>query len=681
MPVFKNDILFGKKKCYDFMEKPLKKILIANRGEIALRIIRTARKMGISTVSLYTEIEAGNRWAEESDESFSLGKGNLSETWLNIEKIIRIAFETGSDAVHPGYGFLAENYRFAEACHQQNIAFIGPSSPVLKLMGDKINAREWARSLDIPVPESFIGNPVQLLSLKHTMPYPVIVKAVAGGGGKGMRLVTSPGEIENVLNTTSNEALQYFGDNRIYIEKYIENARHIEIQILGDKYGNAVHLFERECSVQRRHQKLIEESPSSVPALVLNDLINASLQIARSVKYESAGTVEFLVEPSGKYYFLEVNPRIQVEHGVTELITGIDIVAEQIRIASGFPLAFGQQNIKSGGHAIEARLYAEDPENDLLPSPGIIQHIYFPSVEGLRLETSVGPGIAIAESFDPLVAKILIHAPSRSEAVELMKRTVKQTAVTGINNNLSLIELILADEDFKNERTSIEWLSQKLVRYSTMIAERRIAFETVSLCGAALWILNAEKANKHSAWNSGFWRNVNHIRFRADQGVTEIEYERTGTENIDFYMDDEKIEISGLNISGNRLCFMLNSQPVELYAGFESGTTVTVSDGHLTWQWPVYTLRPDQDYTREKTFRTVKGNMVKAPQPGTVMNIRVSEGQKINRGDYLLTIESMKLENTIMATCEGMVEKIAIKAGDRVKKDEPLIYLQNSINN
>ncbi|HLO60252.1 MAG TPA: biotin carboxylase N-terminal domain-containing protein [Bacteroidales bacterium] len=663
------------------MERPLKKILIANRGEIALRIIRTTRKMGISTVSLYTEIEAGNPWSEESDESFSLGKGTLLETWLNIEKIIDIAVETGCDAIHPGYGFLAENSLFAEACHTHNIAFIGPPASILKLMGDKINAREWAGSLGIPVPESFCGNSLELLSLKDTLPYPVIVKAVVGGGGKGMRLVSSPDDIENVLKTTSNEALQYFGDNRIYIEKYIENARHIEIQILADKYGNAVHLFERECSVQRRHQKLIEESPSSVPAHVLNELIHASLQIARSVKYEGAGTVEFLVEPSGKYYFLEVNPRIQVEHGVTELITGVDMVAEQIKIAAGFPLALKQQNLKSEGHAIEARMYAEDPENDLLPSPGIVHELSFPEVNGLRLETSVRPGSAIAENFDPLVAKILIHANSRSEAVELLKRTVKQTAVTGIHNNLALLDLILSDPDFKNEKTSTVWLNQKLDGYSLLIAQRRKVFERVSLCGAAFWVLNSESTEKHAVWNSGFWRNVNRIRFRADQGVTEIEYERTGPQSIDLYINEERIEISDLNKSGNRLRFLFNGRPVELYARFEQGTTVSVSDGHLTWQWPVFALKSEKDYVSETAYFTSHSNMVKAPQPGTVLNIRVSEGQRINRGDYLLTIESMKLENTIMATCEGMVEKIAIKTGDRVKKDEPLIYLQDSINN
>src|SRR5512133_834487 len=371
---------------FNNMTVKLNKILIAGRGEIALRIIRTAKSMGLATTGIYSESDKDAAWIRQSDESWPLGSGPLSETYLNTEKIVSIAVKAGAGGIHPGYGFLSENWQFAALCDRHNIRFIGPSAEILKLMGDKPVAHNHVRNLGFPVPERYSGSYQKLAELKDSLVYPVIVKAAAGGGGKGMRKVTHASRLEDSLRIASVEALQYFGNNEVYIEQFLNDVRHVEIQILGDKKGNLVHLYERECSVQRRHQKLIEESPAPITNILRQKLIEAAMEIARSVNYYGAGTVEFLVRDD-QFWFLEMNPRIQVEHGVTEMVTGIDIVRQQILIANDMALEFGQNEVKHSGHSIEARIYAEDPENGLLPSPGTIRRFIIPGISGVRVDT------------------------------------------------------------------------------------------------------------------------------------------------------------------------------------------------------------------------------------------------------------------------------------------------------
>ena len=394
------------------------KILIANRSEIALRVKRAATSLNIPTVAVFTDQESESSWISQFEEAYSLGNGPLSDTYLNIASIIGLAKKSGADAIHPGYGFLSENSLFAKACEENQIRFIGPSADILKLMGDKLTAHHFVSGLGIPVIDKIIDTPHEISKLRHSIEYPVLVKAAAGGGGKGMRLVKTHSELTDVLEITANEAFQYFADERVYIEKYLHAPRHIEVQIIGDIHGNIVHLFERECSIQRRHQKIIEEAPAvSLPDHVRKKIIDAALTIAGSVRYVNAGTIEFLLDDNGDFFFLEMNTRLQVEHGITEMITGIDLVKEQIRVAEGYPLSFSQKEIQYHGHAIESRIYAEDPEHDLLPSPGKIHYYREPSFQDVRMESAVTSGTEIQADFDPLIAKVIAYGASREDAV------------------------------------------------------------------------------------------------------------------------------------------------------------------------------------------------------------------------------------------------------------------------
>ena len=431
-----------------------------------------------------------------------------------------------ADAIHPGYGFLSENYEFAEACIKNDIVFIGPSPEVLKLTGDKLASHHLALQLGIHVPEKFSGSPSELSALKNTMHYPVLVKAVAGGGGKGMRLVNDSAGLNEALKTTASEALQYFGDNRIFIETYIRNARHIEVQLLGDQMGNIVHLMERECSIQRRHQKIIEECPAADLAdNIRQELFKAALSIARSIGFTNAGTVEFLVDDSGEFYFLEINPRIQVEHGITEMVTGIDLVKEQFAVAGGKPFTFDPSDIHSSGHAIETRIYAEDPENDLLPSPGQVFYFNPPDIQGTRIETAVQNGTTISPDFDPLIAKLLVHAPSRTEAVLLMQQALNQFVITGLSHNFPLLKEIISHKAFKQNEISTSYLDDNLAEFSNSISRIRNSVDPViPAIGASMLALSAKtKYPNDSPW-SGYWRNVRKIRFLVNNRVIELDY-------------------------------------------------------------------------------------------------------------------------------------------------------------
>jgi acetyl/propionyl-CoA carboxylase alpha subunit len=360
---------------------------------------------GIKAIGVYSENDRDSQWIRFCDHSWTLGSGSVADTYLNSEKIIQIALRSGADAIHPGYGFLSENFRFAEACEKNNLIFIGPDSHTLKIAGDKQASNDVARELGIPAIDKITGQFEVLLSKSSDLKYPVIAKAVAGGGGRGIRLVRNQSQLSDILKIVSDEALISFGDDRIYLEEYIENPRHIEIQILCDVHGNKVHLFERECSVQRRHQKLIEETPApGISSTLRKALTDASLRIADKLNFISAGTIEFLVDRDENYWFLEINPRIQVEHGITEMVTGIDIIKEQIAIAQGDHLTVRQEQIFCRGHATEVRIYSEDPENNMIPLPGIIQSVSFPSADHLRIDTAIEPNSEIVPDFDPLLA-------------------------------------------------------------------------------------------------------------------------------------------------------------------------------------------------------------------------------------------------------------------------------------
>lgn len=430
----------------------IKKLLIANRGEIALRIIRSCKEMGILTVAVYSEADANSLHVLLADEAIKIGPSSSIKSYLNINNIISAAIITGADAIHPGYGFLSENIEFAKLCIENNIIYVGPKPNHIERMGDKSEARITAIKAGVPVvpgSKEATSDPVVALKMAEEIGYPVMIKAVSGGGGRGMRLVREPDDFEGAFKTAKSEADSAFNDDRMYIEKLIENPRHIEVQIIGDKHGNIVHLGERDCSLQRRNQKVIEEAPCGIITDELRTKLGESaLKIAKHVGYESAGTIEFLLDKNGEYYFIEMNTRIQVEHPVTESVTGVDLINEMINIASGEKLSFSQEDIKINGHAIECRINAEDPFNNFRPCPGTIDSCHFPGGYGVRVDSHIYSGYTIPSYYDSMIGKVIVWGKTRQEAIVRMKRAIDELIIAGIQTNTDFHSLMLENENF-----------------------------------------------------------------------------------------------------------------------------------------------------------------------------------------------------------------------------------------
>ncbi|TNF30105.1 MAG: ATP-grasp domain-containing protein [Deltaproteobacteria bacterium] len=435
----------------------IKKILIANRGEIAVRVINTCRTKGIKTVSIYKPEEKKYPHALLADESICLGEGTLGETYLNHDLLVEIAKKHNVDAIHPGYGFLSENAKFSSRVRKEGIIFIGPSEDSMKLMGDKISSKVKMEEIKAPLIPGYHGDnqdPAFLAQKAKEIGYPVLVKASAGGGGKGMRIVKSDKEFNDSLAAAKREAMNAFGDDKVLVEKFIVNPRHIEVQVFSDRYGNHLHLLERECSIQRRYQKIVEESPS--PALtpeIRKEITETAAKIAAGIDYEGAGTVEFILDEDGKFYFLEMNTRLQVEHPVTEMITGLDLVDLQIQVAEGKPLPLKQEDVVARGHAIEVRLYAEDPDNEFLPSTGKIERVGFPSMPGTRLDTGFEDGNEVTINFDPMLAKLIVHSSTRDQAIEKMKTVLPDVPFYGVKTNRDYLMRILKHPKFVEGET------------------------------------------------------------------------------------------------------------------------------------------------------------------------------------------------------------------------------------
>lgn len=428
------------------------KILVANRGEIALRVMRTARAMGIGTVAVYSEADRHAPHVKYADEAVLLGPAPSSESYLVMDKVIAAAKSTGADGIHPGYGFLSENSEFANKIAAEGIIFIGPGQKAIETMGSKLAAKDAVRAYDIPlVPgiDEAISDPKKAKMIAKEIGFPILIKASAGGGGKGMRVVESEDVLEEQMNRAISEALSAFGDGSVFIEKYISSPRHIEIQVLADSHGNVVHLFERECSIQRRHQKVVEEAPSAVLTPELRERMGeAAIKVAKSCNYEGAGTVEFLLDSHNNFYFLEMNTRLQVEHPVTECITGVDLVAEQIKVARGEKLSFTQDDLKINGHAVELRIYAEDPLNDFLPSIGILETYIRPTGEGVRLDDGYEQGMEIPIYYDPMIAKLITYADTRTAAIQKMKLAIADYKIVGLETTLPFGKFVMENEQF-----------------------------------------------------------------------------------------------------------------------------------------------------------------------------------------------------------------------------------------
>jgi len=442
-----------------------KKILIANRGEIAVRIIRTCREMGIETVTIYSEADRDALHVQMADEAICVGPAKTADSYLNMENIISATVLSGAEAIHPGFGFLSENSKFAKMCKECKIVFIGPTGEQMDQMGNKSQARKTMIKAGVPVvpgSDGAVKNVEEGLQIAKDIGFPIMIKASSGGGGRGMRIAQNEEAFTKAFSLAQTEAQSAFGDPTMYIEKYIENPRHIEFQIVADQYGNVIHLGERDCSIQRRHQKIIEETPSPVMTPDLRQAMGeAAIRAAKAIGYQNAGTVEFLVDKSKKFYFMEMNTRIQVEHPITEMVTGLDLIEEQIKIAAGFPLAYAQKDIQIKGHAIECRINAEDPAKGFLPSPGTITELYVPGGLGVRVDSAIYHGYAIPPYYDSMIAKLIVHGDTREKAMARMKRALGEFILHGVSTNIDFHYDILHDVDFQKGEYDTGFIQKK----------------------------------------------------------------------------------------------------------------------------------------------------------------------------------------------------------------------------
>lgn len=471
----------------------IKKVLIANRGEIALRVIHTCKELGIKTVAVYSRPDFSAPHVQQADESVFIGEAASSESYLVIDKIIGAAKQTGADAIHPGYGFLSENGAFAERCEKEGIIFIGPGTKAIKVMGDKTSARELADSIGIPTPpglKSTLKDIEEARKVAEDIGFPILIKASAGGGGKGMRIVHKKEEFEASIKAAKSEALNAFGDDRVYIEKYLEEPRHIEFQIMADTHGNVVHVFDRECSIQRRHQKVIEEAPCAVLSDELRkNMAEAAIKAAKACDYVGAGTIEFLIDKHFNFYFLEMNTRLQVEHPVTELISGVDLVATQILVAEGKPLPFKQEDLKITGHAIECRIYAEDSSDNFLPSTGLLVKHRVPTGDGIRVDAGVEEGQEVTINYDPMISKLSVHGSDRNAAIRKMLRALDEYEIVGCKTTIPFCEFTLNHPKFVEAKYDTHFVKDY---FNKEKLHREVGDEVVALAASLL------KINEHS---------------------------------------------------------------------------------------------------------------------------------------------------------------------------------------
>ncbi len=656
--------------------KLINKILIANRGEIALRIASTVRKMGISTVALYTDDDLQASHIKACDEAVKLNGDLLTETWLNIEAIINAATLVNADAIHPGYGFLSENPLFAKACQEANIIFIGPDPAVISLMGDKSAARNFVQSIGLPVAAGF-NIDIETFTLPADATFPLLLKPVAGGGGKAMYVVHTREEFEEKCKSASAEAIRYFGDGRLYAERFIKEARHIEVQLLADNHGNVIHLFERECSVQRRQQKVIEEAPAAmIESEVVEGIRNVAVEIAKRANYTNAGTIEFLLDSSGAFFFMEMNTRIQVEHPVTEMITGIDLIEQQIRVASGESLRYTQDEIRFEGHAVEVRLYAEDPLNDFKPEAGDLVYWSVPSSEGIRVDSAIKQGTEITPGYDPMLAKVIAHGATREEAYRKLNYTLKRTALHGFNTNLPLLRHLTSAIPMINRPPDTRWLERNIESIKSQINP---ANQSSALMSAFAWLWFQERNNELYQPSDArrYWgtmvTSARNVQVEIDHQIKELSVLSYDSSSMSVSCAEEIFEISLLSKTDHRLQLLSNNQPLTFeysYIGKDqiqvglAGETTTIVKRHIPESGVV--VNPSLNGHKKQTRLT-------SSLYGRVIHIEAHEGQMVNKGDLLLVIESMKMENRILALNESVIEHIKVKRGDHIKTGMDLV--------
>ena len=636
------------------------KLLIANRGEIACRIIKTAHEMGISCVAVYTEADSNSPFVRMADEAVK-----LSDTYLNGKEIIEAAKRTGAQAIHPGYGFLSENAKFSRDVQKEGLIWVGPSSRVITSMGDKLKAKDIAEKAGVPT-LPMTTDPKKA----NTIGYPILIKAAAGGGGKGMRIVEDKKDLKEAIAGAQREALTGFGDDRVFIERYVASSRHIEIQILGDSHGNVVHLGERECSIQRRHQKIIEESPSPrVDSEMRATMGEAAIKLAKKLKYESAGTVEFLVDDkTGEFWFLEVNTRLQVEHPVTEEVTGKDLVYEQLRIARGEELGYSQEDISWKGSSIEARLYAEDPSKDFLPATGTLIAYENDTNIDARWDTGIEQGSVVGTDFDPMLAKVITKGKTRIDAANKLALALETMHIGGVTTNRDFLVASLRTKDFLDGKTTSDFI-EKTNPQRAVILEGSMLENALS--AAALWIQgqNRESANILKEIPTG-WRNSRLPRQKINFRYLEKDLEVTYKANRDgsFDVNDGTVArvvkwaSSGIDIEVNNSRFFSKVT--------RDNDNIVV---HGPWGDALFKILPRFILPGSEAQA---GGLI-APMPGKVVDLKVKTGSKVKKGDTLVILEAMKMEHQVKAPEDGKITKVLIKKDDQLENGALLMVLDN----
>ncbi|WP_454645470.1 acetyl-CoA carboxylase biotin carboxylase subunit [Bradyrhizobium liaoningense] len=662
-----------------------KRILIANRGEIACRVIKTARKMGIQTVAVYSEADRDALHVEMADEAVLIGPPAAAESYLVIEKIVEACRKTGAEAVHPGYGFLSEREAFPRALEAAGIVFIGPNPGAIAAMGDKIESKKAAANADVSTVPGFLGvieDAKHAVKIADAIGYPVMIKASAGGGGKGMRIAYSTQEVEEGFGLAKAEAKASFGDDRVFIEKFIVDPRHIEIQVLGDKHGNVIYLGERECSIQRRNQKVIEEAPSPLlDEATRRKMGEQAVALAKAVNYDSAGTVEFVAGQDKSFYFLEMNARLQVEHPVTELVTGIDLVEQMIRVASGEKLAIAQKDVTLTGWAVESRLYAEDPFRNFLPSIGRLVK-YRPPAEAskdgitIRNDTGVQEGGEISIHYDPMIAKLVTHAPSRAAAIEAQATALDSFYVDGIRHNIPFLSALMHHPRWREGRLSTGFIAEEFPKgFAVRVPEGEVA-RRIAAVGAAIDHVLGERKRQISGQMGG--RIVQRERRRSvwlDRQEILLEVGREGEAiTIRFVDPDGK--------AGNAHLLQSTWKPGDpVWQGTIDGHLVAVQArpipngirlAHQGVEVPVYVWTEAEAASARLmpvTTASDTGKKLLCPMPGLIVSIAVTEGQEVKAGETLAVVEAMKMQNVLRAEQDGTVKKIHASAGATLAVD------------
>ncbi|MDN5869650.1 MAG: acetyl/propionyl/methylcrotonyl-CoA carboxylase subunit alpha [Nitrococcus sp.] len=662
------------------------KILIANRGEIACRVARTCRQLSVHTAAVYSEADSGALHTALCDEAWLLGPAPARDSYLRADRIVEIALASGAEAIHPGYGFLAENADFAQACDAAGLVFIGPPVAAIAAMGSKSAAKRIMNEAGVPVVPGYHGDeqaPQILAQAANEIGYPLLIKPTAGGGGKGMRRVDEAVAFTDALASAKREAAASFGDDRVLIEKYILEPRHIEIQVFADRHGAVVYLFERDCSVQRRYQKVLEEAPApGVSEALRREMGQAAARAAHAIGYVGAGTVEFIVDPEGEFYFMEMNTRLQVEHPVTEMVTGLDLVEWQLRVAAGEQLPLSQGELTLRGHAIEARIYAEQPHNDFLPAPGRLDHLRTPSVgPHVRIDTGVRAGDTISIHYDPMIAKLIVWDRDRANALRRLRHALAEFQVAGASTNLGFLRRLAAHPAFAAGEIDTGFIER--FRESLIPAPSRAPDQVLAMACLAVLLRNAEWARKRAAASSdpySPWHLTNAwvlnddsrqtLHFRDEGGAIAV----TALYHPGHYL----LELPGgkLRVCGER------EGDTDIRAdlqGLRVTATVVQREAELIvlWQGLSYHLHLHDPLTVGMEDEICEGSL-KAPMPGTVAQVLVAPGDEVSAGQPVMVLEAMKMEYIIKATAGGVVEAIHYQAGEQVSEGTELLAISNN---